>query len=87
MPTLHQEVNVMDGKTSRFGADAVVSLDRRLLTARDVSTLLRVPVSTVYELTRGGRLPCLRIGRAVRFSREDLEAHLASHRGTSGGAR
>jgi excisionase family DNA binding protein len=86
MPVLHQEVNVMDGKASRFGGDAVVSLDRRLLTARDVSTLL-CAVSTVYELTRGGRLPCLRIGRAVRFSREDLEAHLASHRGTSGSAR
>ena len=77
----------MDGKPSRFGADALVSLDRRLLTARDVSTLLRVPVSTVYELTRGGRLPCLGIGRAVRFSREDLEAQLAANRGTSGGAR
>ena len=77
----------MDGKPSRLGADAVVSLDRRLLTARDVATLLCVPVSTVYELTRGGRLPCLRIGRAVRFSREDLEAHLAANRGTSGGAR
>lgn len=77
----------MDGKPSRFGGgDAVVSLDRRLLTARDVATLLCVPVSTVYELTRG-RLPCLRIGRAVRFSREDLEAHLAAYRGTSGGAR
>jgi excisionase family DNA binding protein len=73
----------MDG--SRFpGDEAVVHLERRLLTARDVAELLCVPISTVYELTRGGRLPCLRIGRAVRFSREDLEAHLAVHRGTSG---
>jgi len=87
MPVLHEEVKAMDGKASRFGGDdAMVSLDRRLLTARDVSALLCVPVSTVYELTRGGRLPCLRIGRAVRFSREDLEAHLGVHRGTSGGA-
>jgi len=59
-----------------------VRLDSRLLTAVDVSELLRVPVSTVYELARSGRLPCLRIGRAVRFSREDLEAHLSSRRGT-----
>jgi len=65
-------------------AETVVNLDRRLLTARDVATLLCVPVSTVYELTRSGRLPCLRIGRAVRFSKEDLEAHLAARRGTGG---
>lgn len=65
-------------------AETVVNLDRRLLTARDVAALLCVPVSTIYELTRSGRLPCLRIGRAVRFSKEDLEAHLAAERGTSG---
>jgi excisionase family DNA binding protein len=61
---------------------AVVRLDSRLLTAVDVSELLCVPVSTVYELARTGRLPCLRIGRAVRFSRDDLEAHLSAWRGT-----
>jgi len=65
-------------------AETVVNLDRRLLTARDVAALLCVPVSTIYELTRSGRLPCLRIGRAVRFSKEDLEVHLAAKRGTGG---
>jgi excisionase family DNA binding protein len=74
----------MDARAGRLTVDAVVNLDRRLLTARDVAGLLCVPVSTVYELTRGGRLPCLRIGRAVRFSKEDLEAHLAAQRGTGG---
>ena len=63
-------------------ASPPVRLDSRLLTAVDVSELLRLPVSTVYELARSGRLPCLRIGRAVRFSRDDLEAHLSSLRGT-----
>jgi excisionase family DNA binding protein len=38
---------------------------------------LRLPVSTVYELARTGRLPYLRIGRAMRFSQQDLEQHLA----------
>jgi excisionase family DNA binding protein len=59
-----------------------VRLDSRLLTAGDVAELLRVPVSTVYELARSGRLPCLRIGRAVRFCQVDLEAHLSARRGT-----
>ena len=53
-----------------------VRLDHQLLTAREVADLLRLPVSTVYELARTGRLPYLRIGRAMRFSQRDLEAHL-----------
>jgi excisionase family DNA binding protein len=57
--------------------DGVVRLDNQLLTAREVAELLRLPVSTVYELARTGRLPYLRIGRAMRFSQQDLEQHLA----------
>ena len=49
--------------------DISVPLDHRLL--------LRLPVSTIYDLARTGRLPHLRIGRALRFSQSDLEAHLA----------
>lgn len=53
-----------------------VHLDSRLLTAEDVGKLLCLPVSTIYELARSGRLPCLRIGRAVRFYRQDIEGYL-----------
>ncbi len=64
---------------------ANVPLDHQLLTAREVAELLRLPVSTVYELARTERLPHLRIGRALRFSREDLEQHLAAQcRGRTG---
>ena len=58
-------------------SDAIVPLDHQLLTAEEVAELLRLPVSTIYELARTGRLPHLKIGRALRFSRSDLEAHLA----------
>jgi excisionase family DNA binding protein len=58
-------------------SDGVVRLDNQLLTAREVAEVLRLPVSTVYELARTGRLPYLRIGRAMRFSQQDLEQHLA----------
>jgi excisionase family DNA binding protein len=57
--------------------DISVRLDHRLLTAEEVAELLRLPVSTIYDLARTGRLPHLRIGRALRFSQSDLEAHLA----------
>jgi excisionase family DNA binding protein len=58
-------------------SDAMVPLDHQLLTAEEVAELLRLPASTIYELARTGRLPHLKIGRALRFSQRDLEAHLA----------
>ncbi len=51
-----------------------VRLDHQLLTASEVAGLLRLPVSTIYELARTRRLPFLRIGRAMRFYQQDLEA-------------
>ncbi len=52
-------------------SDAIVELDHQLLTAEELlGELLRLPVSTIYELARTGRLPNLKIGRALRFSRE-----------------
>lgn len=68
-------------------SDTIVPLDDRLLTADDVAELLRLPVSTIYDLARTGRLPHLRIGRALRFSRCDLEAHLAERCRAQVGAR
>jgi excisionase family DNA binding protein len=68
-------------------SDLSVPLDDRLLTAEDVAELLRLPVSTIYDLARTGRLPHLRIGRALRFSRHDLEAHLAERCRGNVGAR
>ena len=58
-------------------SEGIVRLDHQLLTAREDADLLRLPVSTIYELARTGRLPYLRIGRAMRFYQQDLEAHLA----------
>ena len=46
----------------------------RLLTAAEVSELLRVPRSTVYELTRSRRIPFLKVGRRTLFEPEVLRA-------------
>ena len=71
-------MNVRTGSIrDREMSEEPVRLERQLLTAREVAELLRLPVSTVYELARTERLPHLRIGRAMRFSREDLETYLA----------
>ena len=46
------------------------------MTAREVAHMLALPKSTVYELARRGELPCARLGRTVRFLRDDVEARL-----------
>ncbi len=46
------------------------------LTAREVAQLLGVNRATVYKLAAAGELAHLRIGGAVRFRRDDVEAYL-----------
>lgn len=43
-----------------------------LLTVSDVSKLLRVTPQYIYMLVRENRLPCVRVGRRVRFAEEPL---------------
>jgi excisionase family DNA binding protein len=46
------------------------------MTAAGVAALLAMPKSTIYELARRGELPCARLGRTMRFLRDDVEARL-----------
>jgi excisionase family DNA binding protein len=43
-----------------------------LLTADEAAQLIRLPRSSVYELARNQRIPCVRIGRRVLFVRAQL---------------
>ena len=47
-----------------------------VMTPTQVATMLSMPKSTIYELARRGDLPCARLGRTIRFVREDVEARL-----------
>lgn len=57
--------------------DGRVSLDEPLFDCSRAAALLGVRVSWVRDAARSGALPCLRIGRHLRFSRSMLEAWLA----------
>jgi excisionase family DNA binding protein len=46
--------------------------DFELLTAHEASELIRLPRSSVYELARNRRIPCVRIGRRILFVRAAL---------------
>ena len=51
----------------------------RLLTVKEVAELLRVPVSWVYEHTRGrgsDRLPFIKLGKYLRFRLPEIESYL-----------
>ena len=53
-------------------------LDGPLLRPEQAATLLAVKTSWVYEAVRAGKLPCLRVGRHIRFTRPMLEDWLAN---------
>ena len=55
----------------------------RLITAAELAASTGIPKSRVFELAREGELPCIRLGRAMRFDPEAVRAWLDAG-GTSG---
>jgi excisionase family DNA binding protein len=53
-------------------------LDGPLLRPEEAAALLSVKTSWVYDAVRTGKLPCLRVGRHIRFTRAMLEEWLVS---------
>jgi excisionase family DNA binding protein len=70
-------------KRERAGSSprAELTLHEPLLNAAAAGVILGgVPPKTVLQLAREGRLPCLRIGRHVRFDRAELATWLSQRR-------
>jgi excisionase family DNA binding protein len=63
---------------TRDNDETVHRLDTPLLTPTEAAQLLAVKPSWIYEAVRAGTLPCLRIGRHIRFTRTMLEDWLQS---------
>ena len=57
-------------------SSAVRSLDGPLLRPDQAAVLLAVKTSWVYDAVRTGSLPCMRVGRHIRFTRGMLEEWL-----------
>ena len=58
-----------------------------LLTAKEVADLLGVPTSWVYQQSRAGRIPTVRLGRYRRYRREAIEEWLGQIEAGWSGAR
>lgn len=52
-------------------------VERKLVKAAVVARQYDISESRVYELAKLGLLPCVRLGRQVRFRVEDIEAFVA----------
>lgn len=48
----------------------------KLLTAQDVSIILRVSPHRIYQMARQGMLPAIRVGRCLRIDEAKLQAWL-----------
>jgi excisionase family DNA binding protein len=57
-----------------------VDLSEPLLTAGQAGAMLSVRTSWVYDAARTGALPCVHIGKHIRFLRSDLERWVAQQR-------
>lgn len=50
---------------------------RRLASAKDISKQLGIPLTSIYDRTREGRIPgAIRIGRRILYDLDKLEAWL-----------
>ena len=53
-------------------------MSNEVLTVSEVAEYLRVNPQTVYRKAKAGELPVVRIGRAIRFRRAELEEWMKS---------
>ena len=53
-------------------------LQNEVMTVSEVADYLRLNPQTVYRKAKAGELPALRIGRAIRFRRAELEQWMRS---------
>ncbi len=62
----------------------------RLLTVQEVAEILQVPISWVYEHTRGNcqeKLPHIKVGKYLRFFDADISNYLQAIRARNDGRR
>lgn len=54
-------------------------IGRRLLNVREAALYLGLEVDTVYKKARLRELPCVKVGRALRFDLKALERFVEQH--------
>ena len=58
--------------------DEAASSPDKLIDVRELAALLHVPISWLYERTRTGAIPCIRLGKYIRFNPQEVLAFFRS---------
>jgi excisionase family DNA binding protein len=56
-----------------------IPIGRRLLNVREAAQYLSLEVDTVYKKARLREVPCVKVGRALRFDVKALERFIEQH--------
>jgi excisionase family DNA binding protein len=59
--------------------DSNERIGRRLLNVREAALYLGLEVDTVYKKSRLREVPCVKVGRALRFDVRALERYIDQH--------
>ena len=54
--------------------------ERLLITVREAVRILSISPRKLWDLTISGEIPCVRIGRSVRYPVADLKAWVEEHK-------
>ena len=55
-------------------------IDKPFLSPKELKDILGVSILTVYRLVESGKLPVFKIGKSLRFNREDIISFLKAQR-------
>ena len=64
-------------KTAGMSSNGVIA--RRLLNVREAAQYLGLEVDTIYKKSRLREVPCVKVGRALRFDVKALEQYIEQH--------
>ena len=64
----------MQGQSMNMNGTSRQAFTPLLISGREAAKLLSVCERTLYTLTKAGEIPAVRIGRAVRYSVDELQA-------------
>lgn len=84
LPPARIVVAASEGKTHMLRKESIEMVSngvigRRLLNVREAAQYLGLEVDTVYKKSRLREVPCVKVGRALRFDVRALERYIEQH--------
>jgi excisionase family DNA binding protein len=77
VPNEREGKHMFSKQTAEMVSNGVIG--RRLLNVREAAQYLGLEVDTVYKKSRLREVPCVKVGRALRFDVRALERYIEQH--------